>query len=51
MPQIHIQFRFLGVGIIRVSYSRPTIGSRLCSQRLTAGLGFVMVVRNSGHDV
>ena len=28
MPQIHIQFRFFGVGIINVSYKRPMIGRR-----------------------
>jgi hypothetical protein len=31
MPQIHIQFRFLGVGIMIVSYSSPRMGRRLCS--------------------
>ena len=29
MPQIHIQLRFLGVGMKRVEWMRPRIGSRL----------------------
>ena len=29
MPQIHIQLRFLGVGMKSVEWIRPRIGSRL----------------------
>ena len=27
LPQIHIQLRFLGVGIVKVEYKTPAIGS------------------------
>ena len=39
MPQIHIQLRFLGVGMNRVVCRRPMIGSRLSTHFSTPVFG------------
>ena len=49
MPQIHIQLRFLGVGMKSVEWMQAEDRQPALDPLLDAGLRFVVIVRDAAH--